>query len=63
MVDRYTKCVLTIIAACMMFLVIRDLGITRPAMAQGNGLPEHVIVDSVGQFAFVYTTVPVHVVP
>ena len=61
MIDRYAKCMLTIIAVCLMVLVIRDLGIPRPAMAQGNGMPEHVVVDSVGPYAFQYTIVPVRV--
>ncbi len=58
MVDRYTKAVLTVIAACLVWNVVHDMVGTRPASAQSGG-PLHVIVDSVGQFAFQYTTVPV----
>lgn len=34
MVDRYTKCVLTVIAFCLVYFVGRDL--ISPAVAQGR---------------------------
>lgn len=51
MADRYTKVVLTVIAACLLTLVFRGTPI-GPASAQSG--PVHVIVDSVSSFAFQY---------
>jgi len=58
MVDRYTKVVLTIIAACLVVIAFRNASISSQAQTAG---PVHVIVDSVSQFAFQFTTVPVRV--
>ncbi len=57
MIDRYTKTVLTVIAACLVALVFRG-SLLPEASAQS---PIHVIIDSVHQFAFQYSTVPVRV--
>ncbi len=59
MVDRYTKAVLTVIAVCMVFNLLRDAGAIKPALAQSG--PVHVILDSVQSFAFQFATVPVRV--
>lgn len=59
MIDAYTKIVLTVIAVSLVALVFKDAPIVQKAFAQG--LPVHVIVDEVGQFAFQFTTVPVRV--
>jgi hypothetical protein len=58
MVDRYTKIVLTVIAVCLVIVPARGTAI-ETAIAQSG--PVHVIVDSVDQFAFQFTTVPVKV--
>ena len=58
MVDRYTKAILTVIAACLVWDAVHDMVGVQPASAQSGG-PVHVIVDSVAQFAFQFTTVPV----
>jgi hypothetical protein len=50
MVDRYTKCVLTIIAICLSIIAFRLLAPIDKAEAQ-NG-PVHVIVDSAKRNAF-----------
>jgi hypothetical protein len=57
MIDLYTKAVLTVIAACLVCIVLRDSPLVKQAFAQSG--PVHVIVDSVSQFAFQFTTVPV----
>jgi hypothetical protein len=45
-VDRYTKAVLTVIAACLVVLVFRASGApVPPALAQGA--PVHVYVEGV----------------
>ncbi len=51
MVDRYTKVVLTVIAAAL--TVIATRGVMPTARAQMMG-PAHVIVDSVASYAFQY---------
>jgi hypothetical protein len=51
--DRYTKLVLTVIAGCLLILVVREGSFTKPASAQQGG-PVHVIVDQVASFAFQY---------
>ena len=51
MVDRYTKVVLTVIAAALTVIAVR--GVTPPPRAQMMG-PAHVIVDSVAAYAFQY---------
>jgi hypothetical protein len=51
MVDRYTKIVLTIIAACLTIIAARDLPFFNVASAQA---PAHVIVDQFSQSAFNY---------
>lgn len=43
MVDRYTKIVLTVIAACLIWLSVRDAAILRSSQAQDVA---HVIVDN-----------------
>ena len=43
MVDRYTKIVLTVIAACLVWLSVRDAAILRTSQAQDVA---HVIVDN-----------------
>ena len=48
--DRYTKAVLTVIAACLVWNIVTSTSI-RPASAQMGG-PVHVIVDRVEAFAF-----------
>jgi hypothetical protein len=75
--DRYTKTVLTVIAACLVVLTFR-VAATQTAIAQSS--PVHVVVDQidqyafqyvkmkvtlsqVDQYAFQYATVPVHVEP
>ena len=57
--DRYTKIVLTIIAAALTVIAARDWLPVKPATAQ-NG-PVRVIIDSVEPYAFQRTTVPVKV--
>lgn len=49
MIDRYTKSVLTVIAVCLLLLVAENM--LRPAHAQLNSGPQHVIVDSVAAYA------------
>ena len=49
MVDRYTKAVLTVIAACLVWNVVAGSMPVRQASAQ---MPMHVIVDEVSAFAF-----------
>lgn len=44
--DRYTKVVLTVIAACLLWNIVAPVGVS----AQSS--PVHVIVDSVDAFAF-----------
>jgi hypothetical protein len=58
MIDRYTKVVLTVIAACLVALVFKDHPTVTPAFAQR---PVHVVIDEVDQFAFRFTTVPVEI--
>lgn len=57
-VDRYTKAVLTVIAACLVINVLRDASVVKQAFAQTG--PVHVIVDSVFPYAFQYAG-PLHV--
>jgi hypothetical protein len=58
MVDFYTKCVLTVIAACLLVVAFRSTAPIGPAAAQSG--PVHVIVDSVSQFAFQFVDLKVH---
>lgn len=58
MVDRYTKIVLSIIAVALSVIALKD--VIPPAKAQPYG-PTHVIVDSVGTYAYQYAVVPVRV--
>ena len=48
MIDRYTKIVLTIIAACMVWNVVTGFGGTQQAIAQSG--PVHVVVDAWGAY-------------
>jgi hypothetical protein len=57
MVDRYTKIVLTIIAACLVWNVVAGLG-PQKVMAQSG--PVHVIVD---QWGVNVATFPIPVKP
>jgi len=59
MTDRYTKVLLTVIASCLVIMVVRETPFVNKALAQSG--PLHVIVDQVGMYAFQYVTVPVHV--
>ena len=53
MIDRYTKAVLTIIAACLVWNIVTSTNV-RPAFAQSYG-PAHVIIDgAVWPYAFRY---------
>lgn len=56
--DRYTKIVLTIIAVCQCLIVLRDMPVIKPALAQS---PVHVIVDEVNRYAFRYNSYPMPV--
>jgi hypothetical protein len=62
MTDRYTKAVLTVIAACLAVIALRDLPFSRSAEAQA---PIHVVLDQVGntafQYAFQYVAAPLPV--
>jgi hypothetical protein len=59
MIDRYTKAVLTVIAVCLVVIIMRDIPIVKQAAAQSGG-PVHVVVDSVMSYAFQYAG-PLHV--
>lgn len=48
LVDRYTKVVLTVIAACLVWNVASGLAHVRPALAQSG--PVHVVVDAWGAY-------------
>lgn len=56
MIDRYTKAVLTVIAACLLVITFRTTA--GPAAAQSG--PVHVILDSVGTYAFQFVDLKVH---
>ena len=49
MVDRYAKIVLTVIALCLVLIVLRDAPVVRAAFAQTG--PVHVIIDGVDPYA------------
>ena len=51
MTDRYTKCVLTVIAACLVWNIVSGTSV-GPALAQSG--PVHVIVDSMQSYAMQY---------
>lgn len=51
-VDRYTKTVLTVIAACLLVIAFRGSNPVEKAYAQSG--PVHVIVDSVASYALQY---------
>jgi hypothetical protein len=51
-IDRYTKVVLTVIAGCLLFNIVRDTTFIRQAFAQSG--PVHVVVDQVASYAFQY---------
>jgi hypothetical protein len=48
MVDGYTKAVLTVIAACLVWNIVGGSALVRPVSAQSG--PVHVIVDSIGAY-------------
>jgi len=50
--DRYIKIVLTVIAACLLFNILRDATSIRQAFAQPD--QTHVIIDQVASYAFQY---------
>jgi hypothetical protein len=50
MTDRYTKLVLTIIAVCLVVMVVRDIGLVGKAGAQ-RGLTS-VSIEDVSKYAF-----------
>ena len=50
MIDRYTKAVLTVIAACLVWNIVTGSSVQR-AFAWDGG-PVHVIIDSVSSYAF-----------
>jgi hypothetical protein len=52
-IDRYTKVILTVIAGCLLFNIVRDTSVIRQAFAQSGQV--HVVVDEVGAYAFQYT--------
>lgn len=58
MTDRYTKAVLTVIAGCLLVLAFRTAPPIGTATAQSG--PIHVIVDSVGTYAFQFVDLKVH---
>lgn len=58
MVDRYTKVILTIIAACLVWNVFGGSIQMKPALAQSG--PVHVIVDAWGAYV---ATFPIPVRP
>jgi hypothetical protein len=57
MIDHYTRAVLTVIAACLVILVVREFSPVREARSQSN----RVHIDSVSSFAFQYAG-PLHVI-
>ncbi len=59
MIDRYTKVILTIIAASLVVIAIRGPLSIATATAQAG--QTHVIIDSVSAYAFQFTTVPVRI--
>jgi len=50
MIDRYTKCVPTVIAACLVIIVARDLPLGDKANAKSGAA--HVVLDGVSRDAF-----------
>ncbi len=58
MADRYTKVILTVIAVCLVIIVVRDRPVVTPALAQA---PVHVVIDGVAPDAFASTPVPVRI--
>ncbi len=60
MIDRYTKTVLTVIAACLLWIVARDVAVARPAHAAGPDTRDVNIVK-VGGFRIMNGTLPVSV--
>ena len=44
MIDRYTKSVLTVIAACLVWLCVKDFAAVRPAIAQ---VPQRVTITGI----------------
>lgn len=52
MVDRYTKAILTVIAACLVWNIIASSSGKQTALAQSG--PMHVIVDAWGAYLATY---------
>jgi hypothetical protein len=50
MVDQYTKAVLTVIAACLVWNIVGGTRGLAPAAAQSGAM--HVMIDSAQSFAF-----------
>ncbi len=48
MTDKYTKAVLTVIAACLAVIAVRGTSVEKASAQSG---PVHVVVDSVASFA------------
>lgn len=65
MVDRYTKAMLTIIAAALIVIAVKDSPLVTNAEAQMpySGQTVNVRIQDVASTAFTYTTVPVRVRP
>jgi len=45
MIDRYTKFILTVIAACLVILVVRQFSVGTPAHAQAQ--LTHVVLEAI----------------
>ncbi|MDE1892569.1 MAG: hypothetical protein KGI13_08765 [Betaproteobacteria bacterium] len=56
--DIYTKFILTIIATCLVVIVIRDVPLIKTAQAYGD---QSVRIESVSSYAFQYAG-PLHVI-
>lgn len=59
--DRYTKTVLTVIAACLVAMLARDIWPPAVAQLRGTGPASPVYIAGVSSYAFQYAG-PMHVV-